>query len=88
MAVGHCYVFLPISSLFLPFVQRRETVEREVRVLREKISVLKIHISTITKVWPVNYVFCSTILSQGGSHVQDRGPGGEEERRQVCVGLS
>ena len=58
MAFGYCYViYLPIRSLFFPFAQRRETVEREVRVLREKISVLKIHISTITKVWPVNYVF-------------------------------
>lgn len=36
--------------------KRRETVEREVRVLREKISVLKIHISTITKGVPMSKI--------------------------------
>merc|ERR1740123_1229521 len=36
--------------------KRRETVEREVRVLREKISVLKIQISTITKGVPMSKI--------------------------------
>ena len=36
--------------------QRREQVEREVRILREKISVLKIQISTITKGVPMSKI--------------------------------
>ena len=37
-------------------LQRREQVEREVRILREKISVLKIQISTITKGVPITKI--------------------------------
>ena len=36
--------------------QRREQVEKETRILREKISVLKIHISTITKGVPISKI--------------------------------
>ena len=39
-----------------PWLQRREQVEREVRILREKISVLKIQISTITKGVPMSKI--------------------------------
>ena len=38
------------------FFKRREQVEREVRILREKISVLKIQISTITKGVPMSKI--------------------------------
>ena len=40
----------------IPWFQRREQVEREVRILREKISVLKIQISTITKGVPMSKI--------------------------------
>ena len=43
-------------TLFLFCFQRREQVEREVPLLREKISVLKIQISTITKGVPMSKI--------------------------------
>ena len=39
-----------------PTLQRREQVEKETRILREKISILKIHISTITKGVPISKI--------------------------------
>ena len=38
------------------FFKRRDQVEREVRILREKISVLKIQVSTITKGVPMSKI--------------------------------
>ena len=37
-------------------LKRRDQVEREVRILREKISVLKIQVSTVTKGVPMSKI--------------------------------
>ena len=50
------YLTINIVLLLIIMLQRREQVEREVRILREKISVLKIQISTITKGVPITKI--------------------------------
>ena len=56
--VTHCYCCTQDKNDKFNFHlhQRREQVEKETRILREKISVLKIHISTITKGVPISKI--------------------------------
>ena len=58
-----------------PFFQRRDTIEREVRYLRDKISLFKIQISTITKGVPM-----SKIEVREDKRSNARSPDREEKR--------
>ena len=64
-------------------LQRREQVEKETRILREKISVLKIHISTITKGVPISKI---EVREDKRSVVRSSSP--EEKLRSVSVPAS